>query len=225
MRPSSLRRQPTLVDVGPAGYQEFTAGTIPVRGVLADEEGALVLVEHQRGVMRAFDEHLGAVEDRRRPARERRLHRHVDRDHRLGTVAAGGPARAEDRRAQRPTETPVQGRDDVAAVAPRRRRLPRAGPSSRRPGTGVCVELHVVPRPDSRGWAASPASSATSPCRGRSCRRHPDISAAARSNGSLSPAPAPNRGRAGPPSADEHRKHLRRRRSCVTSPPRPCRET
>ena len=41
MRPSSLRRPPTLVDVGPAGYQEFTAGTIPVRGVLADEEGTL----------------------------------------------------------------------------------------------------------------------------------------------------------------------------------------
>jgi hypothetical protein len=61
MQLSSLRRQPTLVDVGPAGYQEFTAGTIPVRGVLADEEGALVLVEHQRGVMRAFDGHLGAV--------------------------------------------------------------------------------------------------------------------------------------------------------------------
>jgi hypothetical protein len=61
MRPSSLRRPPTLVDVGPAGYQEFTAGTIPVRGVMADEEGELVLVEHQRGVMRAFDEHLGAV--------------------------------------------------------------------------------------------------------------------------------------------------------------------
>jgi hypothetical protein len=43
------------------GYQEFTAGTIPVRGVLADEEGALVLVEHERGFMRAFDEHLSAV--------------------------------------------------------------------------------------------------------------------------------------------------------------------
>ena len=62
MRPSSLRRQPTLVDVGPAGHQEFTAGTIPVRGVLADEEGELVLVEHQRGVMRAFDEHLSAAQ-------------------------------------------------------------------------------------------------------------------------------------------------------------------
>ena len=61
MRPSSLRRPPTLVDVGPAGYQEFTAGTIPVRGVLADEEGTLVLVEHERGFMRAFDEHLSAV--------------------------------------------------------------------------------------------------------------------------------------------------------------------
>ena len=61
MRLSTLRRQPTLVDVGPAGYQEFTAGTIPIRGVMADEEGTFVLVEHQRGVMRAFDEHLEAV--------------------------------------------------------------------------------------------------------------------------------------------------------------------
>lgn len=62
MQLSSLRRQQTLVDVGPAGYQEFTAGTIPVRGVLADEEVELVLVEHQRGVMRAFDEHLSAAQ-------------------------------------------------------------------------------------------------------------------------------------------------------------------
>jgi hypothetical protein len=61
MQLSRLRRQPTLVDVGPAGFQEFTAGTIPVRGVLSDEEGTLVLVEHERGFMRAFDEHLSAV--------------------------------------------------------------------------------------------------------------------------------------------------------------------
>ena len=61
MRPSSLRRPRTLVDLGPAGYQEFTAGTIPVRGMMADEEGTLVLVEHERGFMRAFDEHLRAM--------------------------------------------------------------------------------------------------------------------------------------------------------------------
>ena len=62
MRPSSLRRPPTLAGrAAQAGYQEFTAGTIPVRGVMADEEGALVLVEHERGFMRAFDEHLSAV--------------------------------------------------------------------------------------------------------------------------------------------------------------------
>ena len=46
------------------GYQEFTAGTIPVRGVLSDEEGTLVLVEHQCGFMRAFDEHLDAIRKR-----------------------------------------------------------------------------------------------------------------------------------------------------------------
>ena len=195
MRLSSLRRQPTLVDVGPAGYQEFTAGTIPVRGVLADEEGTLVLVEHERGVMRAFDEHLSAVSDRRRPARERRLHRHVDRHHRLGTVAARDPARAEDRRAECPTETPVQGRDDVAAVAPRGRRMLRADPSSPHKGMGVRVELHVDPRPDPRG--ARPRPHPRRPRRAaadhaggtRTSARPP------RPNGSLSPPPAPNRAR------------------------------
>lgn len=61
MRLSSVRRQTTLVDVGPPGYREFTAGTIPACGVLADDVGSLVLVEHERGFMRAFDEHLSAV--------------------------------------------------------------------------------------------------------------------------------------------------------------------
>lgn len=205
---SSLRRPPTLVDVGPAGYQEFTAGTIPVRGVLSDEEGTLVLVEHQRGVMRAFDEHLSAVRTRGRPARERRLQRHVDRDHRLGTVAARGSARAEDRRAQCPTQTPVQGRDDVAAVAPRRRRIPRADPSSAHKGMGVRVELHVDPRPDPRGSRPRPHSRRPR----RPAADHAGASRTSagplRSNGSVSPPPAPNRARAGPPSAHEHRNHL-----------------
>jgi hypothetical protein len=61
MRFPSLRTRPPLLEVGEDAYQEFTAGTIPVRGVLADEEGALVLVEHERGFMRAFDEHLRAA--------------------------------------------------------------------------------------------------------------------------------------------------------------------
>ena len=156
MRLSSLRRQPTLVDVGPAGYQEFTAGTIPVRGVLADEEGALVLVEHQRGFMRAFDEHLSAVRTGGAPLEN------VDYTVTWTAITGWEPwppvVRLELKidGLQCPTQTPVQGRDDVAAVAPRRRRLLRAGSASSRPGTGVCVELHVDPRPDSRRWRPRP---------------------------------------------------------------------
>jgi hypothetical protein len=66
MRLPSFRTEPRAVDVGAAGYQEFTAGTIPVRRVAADWEGDVVLIEHERGYLRAFDEHLDAV--RRRAA-------------------------------------------------------------------------------------------------------------------------------------------------------------
>ena len=46
---------------GEEDYQEFTAGTIPVRRVMAEAPASLVLVEHERGFMPVFDEHLDAV--------------------------------------------------------------------------------------------------------------------------------------------------------------------
>ena len=49
------------VDVDPADYEQFTGGTAPVRRVFADWQGDLVLVEHERGHLHAFDEHLRAV--------------------------------------------------------------------------------------------------------------------------------------------------------------------
>ncbi len=66
MRLPSFRTEPRPVDVGPAGYQEFTAGTVPVRRVAADWQGDVALIEHERGYVRVFDEHLHAV--RRRAA-------------------------------------------------------------------------------------------------------------------------------------------------------------
>ena len=171
MRLSSLRRQPTLVDVGPAGYQEFTAGTIPVRGVLADEEGALVLVEHERGFMRAFDEHLSAVRTGGAPLEN------VDYTVTWTAITGWEPW---------PPVVRLELKIDGLNARPRllfrgETMLPlwlladgallRADPSSSQTGTGVRVELHVDPRPDPRALAASPASSATSACRGRSCRR------------------------------------------------------
>jgi hypothetical protein len=61
MRFRSLRTWPFPVVVGEEAYQEFTAGTIPVRRVMTDDPASLVLVEHERGFMPVFDEHLGAV--------------------------------------------------------------------------------------------------------------------------------------------------------------------
>ena len=61
MRLPSLRTWPFPVVVGEEAYQEFTAGTIPVRRVMAEDPASLVIVEHERGFMPVFDEHLGAV--------------------------------------------------------------------------------------------------------------------------------------------------------------------
>lgn len=61
MRLPSLRTWPFPVVVGEEAYQEFTAGTIPVRRVMTDDPDSLVLIEHERGFMPVFDEHLDAV--------------------------------------------------------------------------------------------------------------------------------------------------------------------
>jgi hypothetical protein len=62
MRSLTLPRRRRLQALGPDGYQEFTAGTIPVTHVLTSIDGQpLVLIEHERGFQRAFDRHLDAV--------------------------------------------------------------------------------------------------------------------------------------------------------------------
>jgi hypothetical protein len=61
VRLPSFRKAPRIHDVGASGYQEFVAGTIPVMRVAAPAGGAFVLIEHQRGYLPAFDEHLDAV--------------------------------------------------------------------------------------------------------------------------------------------------------------------
>jgi hypothetical protein len=61
MRFPSLRTWQFPLVVGEDAYQEFTAGTIPVRRVMTEDPESLVLVEHVRGFMPVFDEHLEAV--------------------------------------------------------------------------------------------------------------------------------------------------------------------
>jgi hypothetical protein len=60
MRLPSLRPWPPVLPVGEDTYQEFTAGTIPVKRVVTGEED-LVIVEHEWGILRAFDEYLEAI--------------------------------------------------------------------------------------------------------------------------------------------------------------------
>lgn len=58
-----LLRQSVLDD---GGYQEVTAGTIPVRAVLglaAGSKPSSVIAQHERGYLIAFDEHLDKVRD------------------------------------------------------------------------------------------------------------------------------------------------------------------
>ena len=68
-RPHSPRRLP-LQPVGADGYQEFTAGAIPIKHALAVPGEPLLLVEHQRGYQLGFDRHLDEVRKRLAPVRE-----------------------------------------------------------------------------------------------------------------------------------------------------------
>lgn len=71
MRPFRLRTRSPLQEVGAGGYQEFSAGTIPVRSVGAFiDDQPLVLVEHERGFQLAFDKHLDAVRKGGAPFRD-----------------------------------------------------------------------------------------------------------------------------------------------------------
>jgi hypothetical protein len=66
MRLPTLRPWPPVVPAGEDTYQEFVAGTIPVKRVVTDEED-LVIVEHEWGILRAFDELLDASGGRKGP--------------------------------------------------------------------------------------------------------------------------------------------------------------
>jgi hypothetical protein len=55
--------------VGEGGRQEFVAGAIPLRAVIALQDAPLVLVQHRRGFHRAFDDHLDAVRGQAAPAK------------------------------------------------------------------------------------------------------------------------------------------------------------
>ncbi len=75
MRLPSLRTWPMPLAVGEDTYQEFTAGTIPVRRVMTDDPAS-----------------RGRGAPRRGADKERRLRRDVDRDDRRRDPADGDPA-------------------------------------------------------------------------------------------------------------------------------------
>ena len=66
MRLPTLRPWPPVLPAGEDTYQEFVAGTIPVTRIVTDEED-LVIVEHEWGILRAFDEFLDAIRGRKGP--------------------------------------------------------------------------------------------------------------------------------------------------------------
>jgi hypothetical protein len=157
MRLPSLRAWPFPVVAGEEAYQEFTAGTIPVRRVMAEDPASLVLVEHERGFMPVFDEHLGAV--RRAEAATENV------DYVATWTGMTGDA-------TRPTvirlELKIDGLRarprllDDALVAVRRRRVGRLGAPSQRRRTLVLAGRHLGARPDPR-----PRRPASSPDPGR----------------------------------------------------------
>jgi hypothetical protein len=63
----TLRPWPPVLPAGEDTYQEFVAGTIPVTRLVTDSHEVLVLVrvEHEWGILRAFDEYLDAIRERR----------------------------------------------------------------------------------------------------------------------------------------------------------------
>ena len=67
MRLPSLRAWPPPLAAGEDTYQEFIAGTIPVKRVVTDSNEVLVIVEHEWGVLRAFDDYLDAIRQREGP--------------------------------------------------------------------------------------------------------------------------------------------------------------
>ena len=65
MRLPTLRPWPPVLPAGEDTYQEFVAGTISVTRVVTDSNELVVLVEHEWGILRAFDEYLDAIRERR----------------------------------------------------------------------------------------------------------------------------------------------------------------
>ena len=65
MRPPTLRAWPPVLPAGEDVLQEFVAGTIPVTRVVTESNQVVVLVEHEWGILGAFDEYLDAIRERR----------------------------------------------------------------------------------------------------------------------------------------------------------------
>ena len=65
MRLPTLRSWPPVLPAGEDVLQEFTAGTIPVTRVVTESNQVVVLVEHEWGILGAFDEYLDAIRERR----------------------------------------------------------------------------------------------------------------------------------------------------------------
>jgi hypothetical protein len=71
MRRTRFRTRPAILEIGADGYQEFAAGTVPVKDVIAvgmRDWGCVVLVEHARGYLVQLDHHLDSIREGHAPA-------------------------------------------------------------------------------------------------------------------------------------------------------------
>ena len=183
MRLPSLRTRPPLpLEVGEEDYQEFTAGTIPVRRVMTTTPiRSCSSSTSADSCPCSTSTWARCAAERRR--RRRRLRRDVDRHHRRRDPADGDPARAEDRRPAGTPPAALHGPRDEALMAARRRRVlglvlhpSRDGPSSSLVGIWVLGPTPArgglrriltqagvprpatLPRPPSRRRRASPGA-------------------------------------------------------------------
>jgi hypothetical protein len=63
MRLPTLRAWPPVLPAGEDVLQEFVAGTIPVTRLVTESNQVVVLVEHEWGILDAFDEYLDAIRE------------------------------------------------------------------------------------------------------------------------------------------------------------------
>ena len=127
MSPFRLHRHFPVKPLGADGYQEFCAGTIPVKRVLTLEgRSPIVAVEQSTGVPARLRQAPRRRVSARRSALERRLSGDLAGHYRRPRRTVAGAPRARHRRSTAPGPSAVQAGHAAALVVSRRRRLLRA---------------------------------------------------------------------------------------------------